>query len=262
MQQQRSAFLKQPSIEGETYECPSCLANGTPTPLKAKSISDGKGGMKLSWRNGDGKAHQQPPDFAHVPYNGAGGGGGGDNESFLPATESELVMYKDLIEESSALNIISVSVLNERGEKPRGDKIAYEKRTLTMLMLKAKVLDLQKAVELKSAEIGESTMSIHKTLLAEEGVSFQMDLLTAQDLTQQPSLENNIKKIISSNPTFFSEKTTINEKITLYLSQIYGIELPDLPISLESISRAFRYELNDEHKHYDKQEEYKKKYGK
>ena len=268
---QANTFIRRPKFAGENMECPVCKDRGQIIVLQAQMVNDGSGGQKLSWRNSDGSAHQLPPNFEHVskkmggPIPNTNGGNPAAEEKFEEANADTLKLYETELDEIRELRKVAVSLVKERNGQLRGDIVAYETRNLIMLRVKTKLVDLQKSLDQMPTEINRAS-SIHKLFAKQEGAkgSYHQNALLAGlgKVSRFNTLEDNVKIVISRNPSFFTKKTSINENIEIYLREIYGIELPDIPISLESISRAFRKELDNDMKHYDKELEYREKYGK
>ena len=238
--------LYPPVAVGEKKTCPECQNKDIEIEVHAVETMY-QGNPRLSWKNPNGTSHikrENDGTFVHNPIHG-----NPEESSAIEATEE----VKKRVEQLRA----------------EGHMDAFAIEYVARKMIFSDYVSLHE--QSRGAILGNMTTNSFGTFPTVQPVEFKKaSKLTAERVKtpaqvglggQTETLEDNVRKVISGNPDFFSNKTSINQNIEIYLREIYGIELPDIPISLESISRAFRDVLSPDKKHYDKEEEYREKYS-
>ena len=252
--------MRQPVNADDTMICPNCKDDGK-GEIEIHAEPHPRDVGKFQWKNPDGSAHIGRPDtnFAHV----------------IPESNFQVAQKTSQKLSRGILNPLEQEILahKESLEKTNSAKNFAAYYHAVRRIFEASVVDLDPRVQgMVVGNMLSAFLTSDKCDRLCDVIPSETDAVTAK-LKQASSkfsnsakgnaysalegighekqkVRQNVRQLLSDYPFFSTNKTTGNEKIALY-TKVFGEG-----VAKESITRAFRHELNQEVKHYDEAENY------
>ena len=258
-------FMPKAKVAGASLTCPTCATDGITVIIHAVE-SEYQGQKKLSWKNPDGSGHVKKQDdgtWTHTQPMQHQETITKLSKTISPENQEKVAkMYASLNEsgEADSFAVLYMALRNKFMEYIDEPDVRTAGQIcgnmLTNYLQTHNIpVDFVKASSM-SAETSESKTLIHNFGLANSSSHKGSFAAQGRELDSR-TVEDNVRWVRLNFPSF-SDKMSANEKIIIYLKSVYGIELPTLPIPLETITREFRHQsefkkLDEEQK---KREEY------
>lgn len=250
--------MRPPANADDTMICPNCKEDGKGDIQLHAEMVEYQGETKPKWRNPDGTSHIGiPPNFAHV----------------IPTSNFEVAQnVSQQFTAKAKSNPLEQEILahSERLESNNNAKNFAAHYHAVRRIFEASVVDLDPRIQgmvvgnmlsayLTGRDIPLLTSSETECMEAKltstsQWLDDQLSNSTTalKDLSSgnKQTVRQNVKQLLSDYPLFSTNKKSGNEKIELYI-KVFGDGA-----AKESITRAFRHELNSDVKHYDEAENY------
>lgn len=248
-------FLRQPANADDTEICPVCKENDKGDIQLHAEMVEYQGSSKPRWKNPDGTSHIGRPDtnFAHVIPTSNFQVAQNVSQQFTAKAisnplEQEILAHSERLESNNnaknfAAHYHAVRRIFEKSVVDIPDKRVQGMVVGNMLSAYLTGRDIPL---LTSSETECVEAKLTRTSQLSNSATALKDLSSGSKQT----VRQNVKQLLSDYPLFSTNKKSGNEKIELYI-KVFGAG-----VQKESITRAFRHELNSDVKHYDEAENY------
>ena len=255
-------FMSKPVAAGEKKTCPVCKEEGFTVEITAVE-SEYQGNKRLSWKNPDGTAHIKRQDdgtWMHTRLTTAPEQSKLITQTISPELDEIIQGCEKQMKESGVADAFAVEYMAVRNillpyipERDPNRGVICGNMLTNYFAVKDSSLPIE---FVKAAKLATERKQSER-LFKNGQVKTPSGCIPVKANRVAETVEDNVRWIRLNYP-LFSDKMSANEKIIIYLKSVYGIELPTLPIPLETITREFRHQsefkkLDEEQK---KREEY------
>lgn len=257
-------YLPPPVQKGQSEVCPTCLKDhDVEVTIHAEEVTY-NGVTSLKWRNTNGSSHitKVGDEFVHVrpATNNLNGSGNGK----VNPLRADIVEHKTFLCQSNGWKIYAARyhAVRELFEETVTDLPANVQGMVVGNML-TNYFSHQDANKGNVSLPTDTRGSLPAKVQSDTSMDIPKNLAVKGRVNVDSTIEDNVKNIIFNNPTFFSTKQSNNAKIKLYYEQVLGIDITVIQRhAVESVTRAFRKQLSEQHKHRDEEQAFRRKYGK